>query len=92
MDTRLTFADTEWMRHADRIHLNHEMARGIADAEVRGTGAKLRLYGCGPQTAARLRGDTALSYAIDKPHSLRAAHIVDPDGYVQAPSRAFDRD
>lgn len=89
----LTFAETEWMVHADHTYLDHEMAGLIVDVDARGAGAELRLYGCDPdtaETAARLRGDSVLSGAVDKPHGLREAHIIDPDGYVWVPSRALE--
>ena len=59
-----------------------------AGVEVRGAGAELRLYGSDPDAAeARARAAEApvLDKAADKPHGLREAYLVDPDGYVWVP-------
>ena len=80
-----------WQLHSDWSYRDHEM-RGVVDgAEVRGQGAELRLYGADPDLCverARQAEAVVLSAAVDKPHGLREAHIVDADGYVWVPSRA----
>lgn len=55
---------------------------------ARGSGMELRLHGCDPDRAeerATAAGYEVLASAADKPHGLREAYIVDPDGYVWVP-------
>ncbi len=77
-----------WMLHSDRSYRDHPLGRATAGLP-RGAGVELRLYGCDPDAAearARALGAVILHPATDKPHGLREAHILDPDGYVWAPS------
>ncbi len=82
-----------WFLHSDWSYRDHEMTSALQDAQARGSGAELRLYGCDPDAAearARALGGVVLAGAADKPHGLREAHLVDPEGYVWVPSRASD--
>ncbi|MEK9723362.1 MAG: VOC family protein [Rhodospirillaceae bacterium] len=77
----------EWQMHADHTYADHPLS-GSLTAEPRGIGAELRLHGCDPDAAeavARSRGDVVLAGTMDKPHGLREAYIVDPDGYLWVP-------
>lgn len=78
-----------WMVHHDRTYRGHPLA-GIAQAaEGRGAGAELRLYGRDPDAAEALAegaGGIVLAGAADKPHGLREAYLLDPEGYVWVPS------
>ena len=77
-----------WMLHSDRSYRAHPLGRASAGLP-RGAGVELRLYGCDPDAAearARALGAAILHPAADKPHGLREAHILDPAGYVWAPS------
>lgn len=79
------------MLHADHSYADHEMAGVIADAEIRGTGVEIRVYGADPDQAearAREGGFIVLAASIDKPHGLRECHLVGPDGYIFVPSLA----
>lgn len=79
-----------WLLHSDWSYRNHEMTGAVAGVAARGAGAELRLYGLDPDVAearARARGGTVLAGAADKPHGLREAHLVDPEGYVWVPCR-----
>jgi catechol 2,3-dioxygenase-like lactoylglutathione lyase family enzyme len=83
------FAGTGFLLHADHTYQNHPMGGIVAGLEARGAGIELRLYRCDPDGAvarARARGDVVLAAATDKPHGLREAYIIDPDGYVWVPS------
>ncbi len=78
----------EWMLHADHTYDRHPLRRRAAEGGTRGTGLELRLHGCDPdraEAAARTAGYEVLASAADKPHGLREAYIVDPDGYVWVP-------
>lgn len=77
------------MLHADHAYSHHPMHGIVSDADARGIGAEIRIYGCDPdkaEAAARARGDVILSGSMDKPHGLRECHIIGPSGYVFAPS------
>ena len=81
-----------WQLHSDWSYRDHEMRGAIEGVAARGAGAELRLYGMDPDKAvkrAEAHGAIVLSAAVDKPHGLREAHILDPDGYVWAPSVAL---
>lgn len=78
----------EWMLHADHTYSDHPLRGNLDEGLARGVGVELRLHGCDPDEAearARARGDMVLAGAIDKPHGLREAYIIDPDGYVWVP-------
>ena len=81
-----------WMLHADHTYLGHPMAGIVSGLEGRGGGVELRVYGRDPdvaERAAREHGFYVLQGATDKPHGLREAFLVDPDGYVWVPSVAL---
>ncbi len=81
-----------FMLHADHSYLDHELSGVFAEAQVRGAGVELRLYGADPdrvERRARERGDIVLAASLDKPHGLRECHVVGPDGYVFVPSKAI---
>jgi catechol 2,3-dioxygenase-like lactoylglutathione lyase family enzyme len=78
----------EWMLHADHTYSDHPLKGSLENDIARGIGVELRLHGCDPDVAqekARARGDVVLAGAIDKPHGLREAYLVDPDGYLWVP-------
>jgi len=78
-----------WMLHSDRSYRNHPLSGIAKAAEGRGAGAELRLYGCDPdkaEQAARGIGGVILAGALDKPHGVREAYILDPEGYCWVPT------
>ncbi len=82
------FGTVEWMLHADHTYDAHPLAKLLAAGDARGVGAELRLHGRDPdeaEAAARRRNDVVLQPATDKPHGLREAFILDPDGYLWVP-------
>ena len=84
----LRFRDAEWMLHADHTYEDHPLHGSLNPDIPRGIGAELRLHGRDPdeaETAARELGYTILDDASDKPHGLREAYIIDPDGYIWVP-------
>lgn len=80
----------EWMLHADHTYDRHPL-RGLVSGLVgRGAGVELRLHGVDPDAVerrARAAGHTVLAGAVDKPHGLREAYVLDPDGYCWVPDR-----
>lgn len=80
-----------WMLHSDRSYRNHPLSGIARAAEGRGAGAELRLYGCDPdqaEAAARALGGVVLAGAADKPHGVREAYLLDPEGYCWVPTVA----
>jgi catechol 2,3-dioxygenase-like lactoylglutathione lyase family enzyme len=75
----------EWMLHADHTYEDHPMIQEMATTDRRGQGLELRLHGCDPDkavAAARKLNFRVLVGAMDKPHGLREAYILDSDGYI----------
>lgn len=85
--------DAEWMLHADHTYEDHPLHGFVAHMEGRGAGVELRLHNIDPdkaEAAARDAGHIVFAGAADKPHGLREAYILDPDGYcwvVDAPTK-----
>ena len=82
----------EWMLHADHTYSNHPLGGSLNVSLARGVGVELRLHGCDPDAAqerARARGEIILAEATDKPHGLREAYLIDPDGYIWVPDLPF---
>ncbi len=80
----------EFMLHADGTYHSNPLLGLTGDGAIRGVGVELRVYGVDPDGAserARDRGDHILQEPADKPHGLREAFIMDPDGYVWVPGR-----
>ena len=78
----------EWMLHADHTYSDHPLKGSLGGGLARGIGAELRLYGRDPDEAeakARELGFEVLAGALDKPHGLREAYIIDQDGYLWVP-------
>jgi catechol 2,3-dioxygenase-like lactoylglutathione lyase family enzyme len=80
----------EWMLHADGTYHANPLLPLLEDSAVRGLGMEIRLYDCDPDAAVKralAHGHTVLQEATDKPHGLREAYILDPDGYCWVPGR-----
>ena len=83
----------EWMLHADGTYHANPLLPLLDDSAVRGLGLEIRLYDCDPDAAvarAKAHGHHVLQEASDKPHGLREAYILDPDGYCWVPGRPKD--
>jgi catechol 2,3-dioxygenase-like lactoylglutathione lyase family enzyme len=77
-----------WLLHADETYGRHPLGLAVEGLQVRGSGVELRLYGTDPDAAAaraEAAGGHVLVEPIDKPHGLREAYLLDPDGYVWVP-------
>jgi len=80
----------EWMLHSDGSYHSNPLLGLLEDSAVRGLGIEVRLYDCDPDAAvarAKAHGHHVLQEATDKPHGLREAYILDPDGYCWVPGR-----
>jgi catechol 2,3-dioxygenase-like lactoylglutathione lyase family enzyme len=83
-------ASGEWMLHADGTYHANPLLPLLDDSAPRGLGVEIRLYDCDPDAAvrrAKAHGHHVLQEATDKPHGLREAYILDPDGYCWVPGR-----
>jgi hypothetical protein len=90
----LRHGEVEWMLHADHTYLDHPLHASLCEAILRGVGAELRLHGRNPdeaEAASRQLGFAVLAGAVDKPHGLREAYLVDPDGYLWVPDIPLPR-
>ena len=79
---------SSWMLHADHTYSDHPLRGSLGPTEARGIGIELRLHGCDPDAAearARACDGIVLAGAMDKPHGLREAYLIDPDGYIWVP-------
>ena len=86
--------EAQWLLHADHTYEESPLFGFVAGGAGRGAGVELRLYDCDPdaaEAAARADGHIVLAGAMDKPHGLREAYLLDPDGYCWVPSRAGRR-
>ena len=82
-----------WMLHSDRSYRDHPLSGIATAAEGRGAGAELRLYGRDPDAAEAVAraladelGGVVLAGSADKPHGVREAYILDPEGYCWVPT------
>lgn len=76
--------------HSDGTFGAHPLLGLVPEAAPRGGGAQFYLFGIDPDAAvARADPDTVLEAPRDKPHGLREATILSPDGYAFSPARAL---
>jgi predicted enzyme related to lactoylglutathione lyase len=88
----LTYGAAVFQIHADATYHAHPLPSLLPESGPRGGGVELRLYGCDPDAAvarAEAEGAVILQPATNKPHGLREAVILDPDGYAWVPGRAL---
>ena len=89
----MTLNGSMWQLHSDFSYRDNPMTGIIAGQEARGAGAELRLYHVDPDACvarARALDGIVLAAAMDKPHGLREAFIIDQDGYVWSPCAPLD--
>ncbi|MCS5558597.1 MAG: hypothetical protein NZ738_04280 [Oceanospirillaceae bacterium] len=85
----------EFMLHSDASYHSNPLLGLLKQGAMRGTGVELRLYGIDPDAAvtqAQTLDYYVLQEATDKPHGLREAYILDPNGYIWVPSVAIHHD
>lgn len=76
--------------HADGTYHSHPYLGFLPEAGPRGAGCQLHLFETDPDVAAgraEAQGMTILQPPTDKPHGLREAFLICPDGYAWVPSR-----
>lgn len=78
--------------HADGTFGHHPLLGLVPEADARGAGAQFYLFGIDPDAAcsrAREAGAVVLEEPADKPHGLREATLLSPDGYAFSPAIAL---
>ena len=85
-------ADNLIQLHADGTYGDHPLLGLIPETPPRGPGVQLYLFGIDPDQAVA-RADSAGGMVIedpaDKPHGLREATILSPEGYAFSPAFAI---
>ncbi len=77
--------------HADATYARHPLHDHLPETPPRGAGAQFYLFGIDPDAAcSRADADAAGGMVIeppaDKPHGLREATILSPEGYAFSPA------
>lgn len=86
----MRYGASMFMLHADQTYSEHPLLGLLPETPPRGAGIELRLYDTDPDAActrASAAGFDVLQPPTDKPHGLREAVLVCPDGYAWLPSR-----
>ena len=89
----MTHGDDLLQLHADHTYGAHPLLGLVPDNPPRGAGAAIYLFDADPDGAAaraEAAGGTVLHPPQDKPHGLREACILCPEGYAWTPARALD--
>ncbi|SHI39550.1 hypothetical protein SAMN05444000_10136 [Shimia gijangensis] len=86
----VTYGDQVFQLHSDGTYHSNPLLGLLPEAGARGAGIEIRLYDSDPE-AAVARADAAgmhvLQAPADKPHGLREAYLLCPNGYAWVPSR-----
>ena len=86
----VTYGNAVFQLHADSTYHANPLLGLLPENPPRGAGIELRLFDTDPDAAvarAQTIGAPILQPATDKPHGLREAYILSPDGYAWVPSR-----
>lgn len=78
--------------HSDTTFGQHPLSALLPETPPRGAGLQLYLFGIDPDHAAaraEAAGGVVLEAPTDKPHGLREATILSPEGYAFSPARAL---
>lgn len=74
--------------HSDATYGAHPLLGLLPEMPPRGAGTQVFLFGLDPDAAvARANPDSVIEPAADKPHGLREATILSPEGYAFSPAR-----
>lgn len=77
--------------HADATFGAHPLLGLVPETPPRGAGAQFYLFGLDPDAAAaraQAAGHVVIEPPADKPHGLREATILSPEGYAFSPAVA----
>lgn len=86
----VTYGDQVFQLHSDGTYHSNPLLGLLPEAGARGAGIEIRLYNTDPDLATA-RAEAASMHVLqpptDKPHGLREAYLLCPDGYAWVPSR-----
>jgi len=86
----LTYGAQLFQIHSDGTYHANPLLSLLPENPPRGAGIEIRLYETDPDAAvtrAEAEGAVILQAPSDKPHGLREAYILCPNGYAWVPSR-----
>lgn len=86
------YGDQLFQLHADGTYHSHPLLGLLPETPPRGAGIEIRLYDSDPDAAiarCAAAGGTVLQAPANKPHGLREAYILCPNGYAWVPSRVL---
>ncbi|MEM1276235.1 MAG: VOC family protein [Pseudomonadota bacterium] len=86
----MAYGEQVFQVHPDHTYHSNPLPSLVPEAGPRGGGVEIRLYETDPEDAvkrAETLGGHILQVPTDKPHGLREAYILDPNGYCWVPSR-----
>jgi predicted enzyme related to lactoylglutathione lyase len=89
----VTHAGAVFQLHADATFRAHPLHGLLPETPPRGTGVQVYLFGVDPDAAAaraEAAGGLVIEEPADKPHGLREATILSPEGYAFSPAVALD--
>ncbi len=91
----MTHRDDLLQLHADHTYGAHPLLGLLPQVPPRGAGAAIYLFGADPDRAAERASDAGgviLQACENKPHGLREACILCPNGYAWTPSRPLSKE
>lgn len=86
----VTYGDQVFQLHADGTYHSNPLLGLLPEAGARGAGIEIRLYDTDPDAAvskAEAAGMHILQEPSEKPHGLREAYLLCPNGYAWVPSK-----
>lgn len=89
----LRHGGTLFQLHADATFGAHPALAVVPEMPPRGGGVQLYLFGADPDAAcgrAERAGGTVVEPPADKPHGLREATILSPEGFAFSPAIALE--
>jgi len=85
----VTHDGTVMQLHADATYAGHPLHGLLPEGAARGAGVQFYLFGCDPDAAAaraEAAGGAVVEVPTDKPHGLREATILAPEGLAFSPA------
>ena len=86
----VTYGEQVFQLHSDGTYHSNPLLGLLPEAGARGAGIEIRLYDSDPDEAvakAQAAGMHILQGPTEKPHGLREAYLLCPNGYAWVPSR-----
>ena len=86
-------AEALFQIHRDATYRAHPLLAFVPETPPRGPGVQFYLFGIAPDAAvsrAVAAGHMVVEHPADKPHGLREATILSPEGYAFSPAIAHD--